>query len=82
MPSTITTGLIAMDGMKTLDEWGQLGRWQRARHLATLDALGLRGQASVLAAGQRGTVEYVLGGWVASGYVGHARAVEALMVVV
>ena len=79
MQITITAGLIAMDGMKTVEEWGQLGRCQRARHLATLDAMGLRGQASVLAAAQRATLEYVLGGWVASGYVGHARAIEAMM---
>ena len=79
MQTQRTISLIAMNGLKPFEEWTQLSKADLVRYLALLDAVQLRGQASVCAAGLRVSVDYVLGGWIARGLISHDRAVQAMI---
>lgn len=78
MRTTTLTGLVVMDGMLSPEEWEARTHDQRARWLASLDRMGLRAQASVLAVEREYPVDHILFGWVAEGCLSYTRVVEAL----
>lgn len=59
---------VLMDGMLTAQEFSALTWSEQLRYLATLDDLGARAQATVLAAATGRTIRVVLYDWI-SGFV-------------
>lgn len=77
------SGMVVMDGMLTAEEWNGLGFEARVRYLATLDAIQLRAQASVLVAATGDPADLgiggVIGGWIARSELSYRRAVDVVM---
>lgn len=63
------TKLYADNGYWTAGEWAAFGIEAKAAKLATMDARGVWGQASVIAAAGRQPLEAVLRAWVQLGLV-------------
>lgn len=69
--------MVITNGLKTNAEWDRMSFDDRERWLAALDAVGVRGQASVRAAGAAQEIEAVLLSWVLAGYLAYPRAMDA-----
>jgi hypothetical protein len=72
--TTALTGLVVANGMRTPQEWETLDYTGKAAYLAQLELIGVKAQASVLAAAGRRPLVDILRAWVQLGYIDAERA--------